>query len=358
MTVTKIGIALAMAMLSLACTHVRAGGTVVVESSPSAAKSGAANSRDADNMFTLPPATIANTIPPALGRRYFEVGNAYRFPAAGKDFSLVRAWWLAEAALLAYADPPFAVEQFGSAGLTVDGGKAVSVGSTQAYVAFNDDIIIVVFRGTEVPKAGTDKTPERLLANSFRDVMADLKIPPKAAKPRGMAHGGFVDGWTAVSRTILGRIRDLKEKRPARSVWFTGHSLGAALAILAAAEYGAADGLYTYGSPPVGDAEFTAAVTSPAFRFVHNNDAVANAPLTYLHVGIEKYFDPNGSLTEPPALLARVATGVSDAVLSGLDALDFRDGLVFPRTPLTDHAPLYYALLARHAMEQENSGAR
>jgi len=351
----KLGIAFALA---LACADVRAGGAAVVESSQSAARSEAANSGEADIMFTLPPATIANTIPPVLDRRYFEVAGAYPLPPGGREFSLVRAWWFAEAALLAYADPPFAVGQFRQAGLSIDGDTLVSAGSTQAYIAYNDDMIVVVFRGTEVAKAGTDKTPRQLLENSFRDIMADIKILPKAAIPRGTAHRGFVSGWTAVSATILGRIRFLKEKRPARTVWFTGHSLGAALAILAAAEYGNADGLYTYGSPPVGDAEFTATVTCPAFRFVHNNDAVAHAPLAYLHVGIEKYFDRNGNLTEPPALANRVATGVTDAVWMGFNNLTSLDAPLYPRTPLTDHAPLYYALLVRHAMELENRGVR
>ncbi len=299
-------------------------------------------------MFTLPPATIENTIPPVLNRRYFD--NAPPFLLEGREYSPARAWWLAEAALLAYADPGFAVGQFAAAGLTVDTGQTYSAGSTQLYIVYDDRKILVVFRGTELPKSGTTRAIATQFQESWMDIAADAKFPRKPALPRGEAHGGFVDAWAGVSKKVLDRVAELKAQNPARSVWFTGHSLGAALAVLAAAQYGAADGLYTYGSPRVGDATFTASLTCPAFRHVHNNDAVPNLPIAYLHAGTLHYFGRDGEPGEEPGLFTSFLRGTGD-FFGSLSGLFSQDATVFPRSSLTDHAPLYYALLTRHALD-------
>ncbi|MCA9453043.1 MAG: hypothetical protein KC584_10520, partial [Nitrospira sp.] len=67
----------------------------------------------------------------------------------------------------------------------------------------------------------------------------------------------------------------LKEEKRDRTFWFTGHSLGAALATLAADRYGDVQGLYTFGSPLVGDEGFARDFYVSGYRFVNNNDVVA-----------------------------------------------------------------------------------
>jgi triacylglycerol lipase len=75
-----------------------------------------------------------------------------------------------------------------------------------------------------------------------------------------------------------------------RQLWLTGHSLGGALAMLAAnelfsrAERGAAPiaGVYTFGQPRVGNAGFRDAydtlLKGRTFRIVHGDDVVPRIP--------------------------------------------------------------------------------
>lgn len=258
--------------------------------------------------------------------------------------------------MLAYADENFAKQQFAAAGLNEEKFISRNGSGTQAYIAYNDTLVIVAFRGTQIPKSGSNTDIAAAFSASMADITTDAGVKPLPARPRGKAHGGFVSGWASVSDKLMTRLRDLKVEKPARSIWFTGHSLGGALAVLAvlaAADYGSADGLYTFGAPPVGDADFIASVDCPAFRFVHNNDAVPNVPIAYLHAGQIKYFDSTGELSALPPVPTRIANGVSDWLGSFTSALTSNGNLVFPRSPLTDHAPLYYALLVRHALDAQ-----
>ncbi len=184
--------------------------------------------------------------------------------------------------------------------------------STQAFIAGNDKFIIVAFRGTE---------------GKVQDVLADAKLKPEAGPigkngPIGKLHRGFHDGlhevWDDTStdmnmRQFIKQILDNKQ-----SIWFCGHSLGAALATIAAAEYifegndtdgneDAVKGIYTIGQPRVGNDEFAEAfdeiLGEKCFRFVNNNDVVTRIPppgiiLDYTHVGQELYLDRKGKLQD------------------------------------------------------------
>ena len=119
-------------------------------------------------------------------------------------------------------------------------------------------------------------------------------------------HQGFYTAlntvWQKVERTIS-RFRANKPK----SLWFEGHSLGAALATLAVARLRdqdlPVDGLYTFGQPRTGDRTFARNLNLDfkpyAFRIVNNNDIVTRAPprgLKYSHIGTFKYFTESGEL--------------------------------------------------------------
>jgi len=87
-------------------------------------------------------------------------------------------------------------------------------------------------------------------------------------------------------------------------VWFTGHSLGAALATLAASRYQTA-GVYTFGSPLVGNQSFAAAFNavfhdgagSRSFRYVNDHDVVTQVPpgpLAFPHGRFTHVDEPRG----------------------------------------------------------------
>lgn len=65
------------------------------------------------------------------------------------------------------------------------------------------------------------------------------------------AHLGFINALHSVRNQLFAHLSELKQKYPSAKVYFTGHSLGAALTTIAALEtqrHGIeVEGLYTYG---------------------------------------------------------------------------------------------------------------
>jgi len=148
--------------------------------------------------------------------------------------------------------------------------------------------------------------------------------------------------------TGLKSYLDELSTRKTRPVWITGHSLGAALATLAAHRYGAAQVLYSFGSPLVGDAEFRNRFRATHFRVVNNTDIVTRVPpeaLGYRHVGDMISIDGTGRVTGSPV---RQETGMDTL---HANAADIRISLESARRgvpvgipgSLLDHVPLFYS---------------
>jgi len=200
------------------------------------------------------------------------------------------ALFFADCAKLAY-EPKKTIKHVMQEQLKFNNFHFFDVGkSTQAFIAGNDKMIVVVFRGTQ----------------EIRDFFKDAKLKLKDDVV-GKVHRGF--------RTSLNEVWDnntkdqdmhqfIKQCRDNNQlIWFCGHSLGAALATLAAAEYGlggngsdadAVKGIYTIGQPRIGNRAFAkgfdAVLADKCFRIVNNNDPVAKIPfpgvfLKYTHVG-------------------------------------------------------------------------
>jgi hypothetical protein len=88
--------------------------------------------------------------PPYQNYSFFVGGDLYPFRHDAATFDVVNAWWLIEAATLAYSEEDFARERFVKAGLPEV--AFFSGPATQCYVAGNDRFVIVAFRGTEIRK--------------------------------------------------------------------------------------------------------------------------------------------------------------------------------------------------------------
>jgi triacylglycerol lipase len=172
--------------------------------------------------------------------------------------------------------------------------------------------------------------------------------------------------------SLLPCLTRLKDEQPARTFWFTGHSLGAALATLAADRYRDVQGLYTFGSPLVGDRAFAHDFFVNAFRIVNNNDFVAHVPpfgpcvrpphvRPYEHVGQLKYISSEGVLQDNPSRWARLTDGFKGRYghLVNL-AGQLRSGWIgeLPDDGFNDHAPLFYALRVWNAYASALSTAR
>ena len=144
-------------------------------------------------------------------------------------------------------------------------------------------------------------------------------------------------------------------RRPTQRIWLTGHSLGGALATLAAAHLGpeTIQGLYTFGCPRVGDAPFASVLPAQSYvRFVHRDDWVPTVPpgiLGYVHAGAL-----HSLIGTPRNFLDDLTTGAKEmaAALRAMAANSCLNTgtLPFRISGLADHAPVYYATLLWNAL--------
>jgi hypothetical protein len=135
---------------------------------------------------------------------------------------------------------------------------------TQAFLARSPGrFAALVFRGTE---------------KDMKDILTDLdaRFLDTAA---GKTHRGFATAFESISSQIEEALSsDLDDSEP---VYLAGHSLGGALATVAAQELGRKRliaACYTYGSPRVGTAEWSDAVKAPVYRVVNGADGVPTVP--------------------------------------------------------------------------------
>jgi hypothetical protein len=128
----------------------------------------------------------------------------------------------------------------------------------------------------------------------------------------------------------------------------TGHSLGAALATLSAGRYGSVQGVYTFGSPRVGDEVFKKNFDVKIFRIVNNDDIVSQLPPRgkYLHVGELKLIDSDGIIQETLIENKKQVDQPRDEPY-GSGSTDQPKKYAFPGfvpAPFRDHVPLLYAI--------------
>lgn len=229
---------------------------------------------------------------------------------------------------------------------------------------------ILCFRGTEPRNA----------INWLTDASVHVEPVPGL----GCVHGGFYRNvvyiWHRIEAAIeeaLGgsRLRDGGEERlrPLEHLYITGHSLGAAMAVIAAAKIFDSEryrewkkrvrGVYTFGQPMVGDAEF-ARMTElrfgrMLFRHVYDHDLVPQLPPlstgVFVHCGREFRGSPSGwqpsttALTQVRSVALAAAVGVFAWVSKQLKVL------TDVRLPLSidDHSPNNYLRASRAEIGSE-----
>lgn len=247
----------------------------------------------------------------------------------GLVFCLETAAKMMNLAVIVYYDPPdyeeLTLSSFGFQGINIQSVEEQGYHweqfccnrytDTNAMVVGTDDRLVVVFRGTgSLMNLKTD-----LKANQIPYIHTDgvKEVYDKwNTKPR--VHAGFWKAYQSIREQIL-PIVELQLELKARPVYFTGHSLGAALATLGAMDiydslnihekYGVEITVYNFGSPRVGNhafAEYFDNRISNMFRVACDGDVVTGVPKhdfsrlgrhffsTYKHVGVEIVLDPQG----------------------------------------------------------------
>jgi len=274
---------------------------------------------------------------PQRAYTYCSGASAIPFPGSDNGFSMGTAWWLAETSLLRYADEAFVSERWAEVGVEQVG--VFRGGGTVCHVVSTDRWVIVSVRGVMVLRKGEGTT----LPDVLQEWKSHAKITLVNWNPNGAVHQGFAMAldevwWGRQEQPGVKAWLDSNTAGPAqRSVWFTGHGLGAALATLAASRYGRATGLYTFGSPHVGDRAFAGSFGTPADRFVNASDPVPSFLASFghfEHVGTLKYIRTDGSIVDGPVGVQRLGDWCRR-----LTAGDGRGVTAFAH-----HAPVSYAI--------------
>ena len=195
------------------------------------------------------------------------------------------ALFLASACDLAYLNEPEGPAKFRSElGLEA---KLISVDNTQVYVARNDQSIVIAFRGSEAPTT-LDGFKDWLLTNANNYLILPegrAGTDFAAAGVGARFHKGFLEALQMVWEPMLAAVNEaIKAKE--RPVWVTGHSLGGALALLAAwrlqRSFVSVQEIVTFGAPMIGNEAASKAFeqdfSGKIFRFVNLEDLVPHLP--------------------------------------------------------------------------------
>ena len=83
----------------------------------------------------IPAFTFKNLSPPYKDYDYFRDSKSVPFEPMASSFSLINAWWLAEASTLVYADEAYVNQRFSEAGLKRI--KFFNRSGTQCFIASN-----------------------------------------------------------------------------------------------------------------------------------------------------------------------------------------------------------------------------
>ncbi|RMZ84817.1 hypothetical protein DV737_g957, partial [Chaetothyriales sp. CBS 132003] len=174
-------------------------------------------------------------------------------------------------------------------------------------VDHTNQLIVISFRGSES------------LGNWIGDL--NIELIPSTLCPGCLVHAGFYTSWALVRDTINQTLQTATESWPNYSVVSVGHSLGAAIATIGAAELraqGHEATLYTYGSPMVGNILLADFITNQAsnFRVTRYYDVVPKLPgypIGYAHVSPEYWIDLPGK-TNPSTQDVEVSSGALDLV--------------------------------------------
>lgn len=207
---------------------------------------------------------------------------------------------------------------------------------------------VVVFRGT-------DSRSWYNWAENMRTWRVDLQLPYPGAQG-SLVHSGFFYSYnlSSLRPNVSAAGIQLEEKYPGQPWYVIGHSMGAAMATVAALDlrYSLEPRpdirLYTFGSPRVGNdifADFFKTAIQESYRFTHNRDIVPSVPLQIMgfhHIAQEVWIvtfevGPNiismcdGSGEDPACHNSVCYLGLCTSIV---DHLNYLGGHMYHRNPI------------------------
>jgi triacylglycerol lipase len=169
-------------------------------------------------------------------------------------------------------------------------GEALAGEGTEvpiAFVATRDDVVFVVYRGTKT------------ITEWIRDATFE-QVENAFVSGGGLVEEGFSEIYATIHDAIVTQVQQLISSGSFTSLYVTGHSLGAAMAVLSALELAQGTSLqpalYSFAGPRVGDPTFATAYDAQiatSWRVVNTNDLVPTLPpavAVQFENGTEKLF--------------------------------------------------------------------
>lgn len=177
-----------------------------------------------------------------------------------ENFSLVNAWWLSKLSHLAYFERKEIEIHLEKVGLKLF--SFFSKNGSNAFIAASENFAVLSFRGTAI-----DETD---------NIMNDIDIRLTPITKNISVHKGFLRSLDQIWPEIKVALEQLKRERI--KIWYTGHSLGGAMATLATNRW-KATAVYVYGSPRVGNRAFCDSVKDQTnYNIINCCDVVTFQP--------------------------------------------------------------------------------
>ncbi|KAK5577122.1 hypothetical protein RB653_002060 [Dictyostelium firmibasis] len=184
--------------------------------------------------------------------------------------------------------------------------------------------LIVSFRGTQ----------------GFSDYITDIKIVPitcNITSGCGKVHRGFQEEYYETYDLVLSKIKELDQSY---DIYFTGHSLGGALALIAAYDYTVNHRLnlqniksihcVTFGQPAVGDQQFSNSLTFYSSRFQYRRYVNFNSKTSVFGLPPQEDPIPSSIFSHPfKAIMLDCIKTQCPIVALGLHFMDLYMGNVF-----------------------------
>jgi len=166
-------------------------------------------------------------------------------------------------------------------------------GSIYGFAGVSEGYIVFSFRGTKLAS----------ILNYLSDIWFWAQPPFEDAIPGARVHGGFLAAYMSLRSQVVDAGLELSKKYPKLAFAVVGHSLGGAIATLAAADLAIAREvknpveLWTFGSPRVGNKIFADYLDEhyldQSFRITNNRDPIPRLPPYFFgveHVDTEYWF--------------------------------------------------------------------
>lgn len=292
---------------------------------------------------------ISHIFPPYREYRWFDGIEKFNIDMQNSTFSHEKAWFFSELCGLIYDDERFNRKILTSK-LNIQPQDIIwfhHKGNEALLINYqapdNVPVQIVVFQGTHLPRLSytnfesITRTAENILVDDLIIEQIPQTVSNKAQSAEVNLHKGFVKalGEDDDPNSLWQQIT--QHLKPDTPLWLTGHSLGGAMATIAAMKMPQkVTGLYTYGAPCVGDSKARnwqeRQLKDKFYRYVNGSDIIS-------HIMSEDKFRRHFYHYEQAGILKSINIQGCTGPFWLAERIMDRLGLSF-----IDHSPVYYMI--------------